>query len=145
MSESVCRTTTGYEIESKYCETVSICTVVVHSVENAAERDLLLTDGLYSLIEFLNTTQKSGSEAAIVDIQVDEANARDSIPNTSAFVGAVTGLVQSFTLEGGSLAPASNIIVSTAAQQPERDRTMSYLASSGGKFSRGSTYDLREA
>jgi hypothetical protein len=112
-------------------------------VAGTEERDLLLTEGVFEVIRFLVEAARTAPEgAAVVSLVVTASPA--SAPTTEAFVEAVRGLVQSFTLERDPSTPAVNIVVSGPGQEADRSATLEYLSGVDGRFSRGTTYDLRE-
>jgi hypothetical protein len=116
--------------------------VAVRDTEGAADRARLLTEGVFEVIEFLNRSGAGAAEAVVVHL-IDESGPA-SAPSTEAFIEAVRGLVQSATLERESSTPATNIVVTRRDQEEERTQTDAYLAGPDGRFSRGTTYDLRE-
>lgn len=127
---------------------VPIAQAVVRPLRAAepADRDALLTDGVFAVIEHLaRTSQQAEGGCSVIDLRIPDDVAADSLAGTEAFVEAVRGLVQSLTLETPPQSPACNIVVSSEGQSASRDRTIHYLISPHGDFSRGSTYDLREA
>ena len=108
------------------------------------DRNTLLTEGVFAVIEFLVASTDSAHRGrAVVDIQLPEQLPLDALPGAYAFIEAVRGLIQSHTLETPPESPATNLIVSTAAQSEARQQTLHYLASPNGGFSRGALYDLR--
>lgn len=110
------------------------------------DRDVLLTDGVFAVIEHLaRSTREAGGGRSVVDVRVPDEVPPNALAGTEAFVEAVRGLVQSLTLETTPQSPACNIVVSAERQSASRDRTVQYLVGPHGDFSRGSTYDLREA
>ncbi|MFB2585886.1 hypothetical protein [Herbiconiux liukaitaii] len=112
-------------------------------VVGADGRDRLLTEGVFEVIEFLTGAARTAPEgAAVVSLVVTASPA--SAPTTEAYIEAVRGLVQSFTLERDPSTPAVNIVVSGPGQEQDRAATLAYLSSVDGRFSRGTTYDLRE-
>lgn len=109
----------------------------------AEQRAAQLTDRVWEVIEALNAAVARADEAVVVDVRTPGARGDAAWPNVQAFVEAVRGLVQSLTLELPSPAPAINIVVSSPAQESARGGTVEYLFSDDGRFSRGTTYDLR--
>lgn len=120
------------------------CTVTLVGTLEHADRTRLLTEGVFYVIEFLvASSAQSHGGSMVVDIRLADDIAPAALPGAYAFTEAVRGLVQSFTLEAPSETPAANVVISTVGQDAARSRTFDYLASSGGTFSRGATYDLR--
>ncbi|WP_460992961.1 hypothetical protein [Sinomonas soli] len=118
-----------------------VLTVELISSSDPWERDSLLTDGVYAIVEFLVASSKT-RDRAVVDVRLADDHPA-ALPGACAFVEAARGLVQAHTLEGGPEAGACNLMVSTADQHQARETTFAYLASDGGGFSWGATYDVR--
>ncbi|CAN5372821.1 hypothetical protein BH09ACT1_BH09ACT1_03850 [soil metagenome] len=121
-----------------------VCSVTLTRSTQPRDRDLLLTEGLFQVIEFLVESSSSLPDGrAIVDIRLGDDAGVGALPGALAFTEAVRGLIQSLTLETDSRSPATNLIVSTESQSAARERTIAYLTSPGGGYSRGASYDLR--
>lgn len=112
------------------------------NIGSDAGRDELLTDGVFSVVTFLSDSMSESSvESATVVIAVGEES---HAPASQAFVEAVRGLVQTFTLERSGTNPASNVVVcADSVTNPDVKEALEFLQSTGGQFSRGSTFDLR--
>lgn len=120
-------------------------TVVLAEVQTAQDEEALLTRGIHEVVRFLVESAHSGPDgSAVIDLRTSETLSVSSAPACYAYIEAVRGLLQSHTLERGAAAPATNLVVSSADQAEARERTLQYLGSPGGGFSRGATYDLRE-
>jgi hypothetical protein len=121
-----------------------VCSVTLRRTSQPRDRDLLLTEGVFQVIEFLVESSSSLTDGrAIVDVRLGDDAGVGALPGALAFTEAVRGLIQSLTLETDPHSPATNLIVSTESQAAARDRTIAYLTSPGGGFSRGASYDLR--
>lgn len=116
--------------------------ITVATAEFSAPRATLLTESLFSVIEAVNASVSRGDARTIVDLQLPRTRG-EGWWNTWAFVQAVRGIIQSVTLELWKDAPAINLVISEVDQQAPRKRTLAYLSSADGGFSRGATYDLR--
>lgn len=75
-----------------------------------------------------------------IDIRATPSN--DS--GTATTIDLLRGLVQSYTLEAGSSAPAVNVCVSSPGQDRDRAATWRYLDDPDGTMARGATFDIRE-
>jgi hypothetical protein len=120
-----------------------LVTVQLADPGDADGRDHLLTEGVVDLVRHLVEATEDGTAPAAVDLRVEEADSRR--PVVEAFVEAARGLVQSYVLENQQAIGPVNVVVSHATQEGDRQVTWSYLAAETGSFSRGATYDLREA
>lgn len=120
-------------------------TVVLSDVETTQGEEELLTLGIHKAIQFLVESVYTGPNGStVIDVQTTDTLSPSSAPACFAYVEAVRGLLQAHTLERGPEASPANLVISWTRQRVSRERTIQYLQSPGGGFSRGATYDLRE-
>lgn len=110
-----------------------------------ASRAEQLTTQVFEIITRLNQGVERGDRTIVVDFRVEPKLGDAAGVTANAYLEAVRGLVQSLTLELTEPAPAINIVVSDDLEPSGRDRTIEYLSSEDGRFSRGTTYDLRSS
>ena len=120
-------------------------TATISNFETPADEEALLTEGIQTIVDFLVQSARGNAlGSAVIDLRTSDSLSATAIPSCFAYIEAVRGLLQAHTLERGPGAPAANLVVSTVGQTKPRERTLAYLESPGGSFSRGATYDLRE-
>lgn len=138
-------THTSFETTTQTQSDHSQLLIVLSDVPSVQEEEALLTRGIHDVAQFLVKSAGNGPEGStIIDLRASDALSPSSAPACSAYIEAVRGLLQSHTLERGPAAPPANLMISSHGQREARERTMQYLESPGGSFSRGATYDLRE-
>ncbi|TPW72932.1 hypothetical protein [Schumannella sp. 10F1B-5-1] len=137
--------TAPFAIEATLGGGVAIAVVRARAGAAREDRDALLTDGVFAVLEHINAaTAEVPRGRSILDVRLADDLDSAHLPGTEAFVEAVRGLMQAHTLESGPEAPALTLLVSTEGQADARERTVAYLTGDHGDFSRGATYDLRE-
>jgi hypothetical protein len=121
-------------------------TILLSDILTPQDEETLLTQGIHDVVRFLvESAQGDRGGCTVIDLRTAETLSRSSFPACFAYIEAVRGLLQAHTLEQGPAAPAANLVVSSNNQDEPRERTIQYLQSPGGGFSRGATYDLRES
>jgi hypothetical protein len=124
-------------------ESGSVLTVHVPSTDSAEQRDALLTETVFAVIEYLAQADARKDEVAVVDVRLQDTVPDAALPAVLAFVEAARGIVQAFVLETALTGPTTNVLVTSEGQTAARERTLDYLFSADGRYSRGATYDLR--
>lgn len=113
--------------------------------ESVSGRGTLLTETVFSVIEFLAVVEKMDpTSSAVIEISVPTVDDVRLTAEIEAFVHATKGLLQSWVLERGAASCPANLIVTEPGLAAEAEKVAEYFASEFGGFSRGSTFDLRE-
>jgi hypothetical protein len=126
----------------QYSSTLTVLRVDATDIDGVAGLTSWMEEGVAGLVEELVAAARSNRRVAI-DVRTPATPGADGA--AEAIVQAARGLAQAYTLESGAAVPPVNVIVSTAAQESDRDATWRFLADTDGGGARGATIDLREA
>lgn len=120
-------------------------TITLPETASTQVQGALFTEGIQTVVQFLvESVDRQHQGSVVLDVRTTDPMPKALAPTHLAYVEAVRGLIQAHTLEQGPAAPPTNLVVSSHDQDEARKRTLQYLQSEGGSFSRGATYDLRE-